>query len=277
MLQQKVSIIVPVYNGERYILDTIESCLNQTYVNIEIVVADDGSNDNSVKLIESISHQDIRLGISFIFLKNENNLGLSRTINRAVNFCSGYFVLILGHDDVILPHHVSNMLMAWGEGDTSLVYCNASVIDSDGNLVGRKIYNDSKLESKNLNYLRNISIDNYIPSCGLLFKRKIFLEVGGWDEKFRNYGEWLLWIKLAHKGSFVFAKTDTALYRVHTQNISLTFKDEKVKKALRTYFSYCQKVALSYDLPIIERLHMYLYRMLVNLYRSLITNNGVFK
>lgn len=277
MLQQKVSIIIPVYNGERYILDTIESCLNQTHVNIEVVAVDDGSNDDSVKLIESINHQDIRLGIRFICLKNESNLGLSRTINRAVNFCSGDIVLILGHDDVILPHHVSNMLMAWRGRDTSLVYCNASVIDSDGNLIGRKIYNDRKLESKNLNYLRNISIDNYVPSCGLLFKRKFFLEVGGWDEKFRNYGEWLLWIKLAHKGSFVFAKTDTALYRVHTQNISLTFKDEKVKQILKIYFSYCQKVALSYDLPIIERLHIYLYRMLVSLYRSLINNSGVFK
>ncbi|MFC5705281.1 glycosyltransferase [Aeromonas eucrenophila] len=277
MSQQKVSIIVPVYNGERFISDTINSCLRQSYRNIEVLIVDDCSSDNSVKIIESCVHTCLRDDIDLFFLKNETNIGLSRTINKAVRICSGDYVLILGHDDIILPEHVSNMMLADKLDGVSLAYCNAAVIDANGKRIGQKIYSDRKLASKNSKFLKNISLSNFVPSCGLLFKRRFFLEVGGWDERFKNYGEWLLWIKLAHKGKFLFSKTDTALYRVHTQNISLTFRDKKIKSELKNYFKHCQTIALSYDLSLFERLSIYLSRTIIALYKLIVNNYGVFK
>jgi len=277
MLKTKVSIVIPVYNGARYISSTLESCLEQSHTNLEIIVIDDSSDDSSFSLIQSVVENNVRSMLDVRLLRNDINLGLSKTINKAVSLCSGDYILILGHDDIILPDHISNMLSTDGLADASVIFCNASVIDSDGALLGKKIYNSSRLLSKNTNYLRSISCNNFIPSCGLLFRRSSFLDVLGWDERFKNYGEWLLWIKLAHEGTFVFSNTETARYRVHSNNISRTFSRKDQKKALFEYFDFCKKTALELDLSAIDRCIIRFFYICSSVYVFLCKKQGVFK
>ena len=100
MNKPKVSIIIPVYNGEKYLRETIESCVKQNYDNLEIIIIDDCSKDNSKNIALSFKNSNIS------YSQNINNLGINTTINNGIKSSKGDYVLGLGQDD-ILPHNHS--------------------------------------------------------------------------------------------------------------------------------------------------------------------------
>ena len=90
----KVSCVMPVYNGEKYLRETIESILNQTYKDFEFIIIDDGSTDNSVKIIESYNDSRIKL------YKNEKNMGISDSTNKGIELAKGEYIALTDHDDI---------------------------------------------------------------------------------------------------------------------------------------------------------------------------------
>ena len=89
-----VSVIMPVYNSEKYLNEAIDSILNQTYKNIELIIIDDGSSDNSVKLIREYKSSKIK------FYQNEKNMGVSATRNKAIDLSKGKYIALLDSDDI---------------------------------------------------------------------------------------------------------------------------------------------------------------------------------
>ena len=90
-----ISIIMPVFNGEKTISNSIQSVLNQTYKNWELILIDDGSSDQTISIIQSYIHQDSRI----IFLQNRQNLGVSYTRNKGIAKSSGNWIAFLDSDD----------------------------------------------------------------------------------------------------------------------------------------------------------------------------------
>ena len=191
----RVSIIIPVYNGEKYLYQTILSCMKQDYNEIEIIVIDDHSSDNSISIINKFKKNNIKI------LKNKKNLGLARSVNIGVRFCSGEVIIVLGQDDILHHDHVSSRIHFFYNNKVVLVHGVSIVIDSSGDKIKSFSIPGRKLLFKNIFFNHYISLYNYISSCGLMFSKKQFLDVGGWDETFLNYGEWLLWYKISCTGN----------------------------------------------------------------------------
>lgn len=224
----KVSIIIPVYNGADYIEETVQSCLTQSYLDLEIIAIDDGSKDNSYEILNRFKLQGIKV------LTNGDNQGLAKTINFGVSQSSGEIVLVLGQDDILHPNHVSTKIKSF-RGNVVLVHSASNVVDKNGTSTNRINGPGRRLPFKSKLFSYYVSSYNCISSCGLLFRKDAFERVKGWDESYKNYGEWLLWIKLSREGDVHFDNSITSDYRVHESNISHSFSRVEIKLGLTKY------------------------------------------
>lgn len=231
----KVSIIIPLYNGEKTIKKTIESCLKQTYQSIEIIITDDHSSDNSLNIVKKVATSDFRIKI----LEHKNSQGLCKNSNKAASNVKGEFLLFLGQDDLLETIHIEEMLKYF-DSSISMVYCNCLLIDENDNIIGK---ND--LDYREV-YYRDFVRKNAIQSCGAIIRKSAFEKVGGYPEfdKYPNYGEWYLWVKLLSTGRIIQCTSVRSLYRRHNSNISNSFNQKKYIIGLNKYWNKCRKLAL---------------------------------
>lgn len=256
MEQDKVSIIIPVYNGEKYLLETINSCINQEYQNTEIIVMDDSSTDSSREIAHSF-------GNKIVYKFNEINLGISKTFNKGAEISTGKYLIFLGQDDLLPVNHISELIKEFNDS-VSFVYCNSIIIDSNGN-EKYKTYEDKKQLQVNKRVKFHLCMRNVISSTGLIMRRGDYLKVKGYDLQFKHYGEWLLWIKLLTKGQCKYSVSSTVFYRRHDSNITNSFTNKQVKIKLRKYYDFCRSVAYKEfyrDLKISEKFIVRLYYIL---------------
>lgn len=169
----KVSIIVPVYNVENYLYDTIESILSQTYTDIEIILIDDNSKDNSLKICKEYEKKDSRIKV----VKNKKNEGVSYTRNRGIDIATGKYIVFIDSDDTVDKNYVFELINANKENLYDLVAVNFKNIFMENN---KKNNNLIKYNMINTNLLNGKFFDDYyyIKSVltapwGKLFKRKI--------------------------------------------------------------------------------------------------------
>ncbi|MBR7889323.1 glycosyltransferase [Marinomonas sp. A79] len=232
----KVSIVIPTYNGLKYIEKTINSCLEQSYQNIEVIVVDDFSTDATRELLLNYKGK-----VKLLF--NDENLGIVKSVNKGVSSTNSEFFILLGHDDLLPEKHVELMLSEF-ESNTVSIHCNSILIDAFGDEKGFS-RNDKKQENKTKKCLFELSIDNFISSCGMLHRKSVFDSVGGWDEGYLHYGEWLYYIKSLKYGDIKYTTKSYAYYRRHTSNITNTFRNKEVVKILNNYKMDCRKLAHS--------------------------------
>lgn len=233
-MSKKVSIVIPTYNGKKYVKETLDSCLNQSYNNIEIFVVDDCSADSTVEILKSYGNK-IKL------TENKTNQGIVKNINNMTLGLDSDYVIFLGHDDVLPQNHIEIMISEF-DSDTVAVHCNSMIIDKTGNEV--KIARDDNTQiQKSANCMFELSINNFISSCGMLHRVDIFKKLNGWSEEYKQYGEWLYYINELKYGKIKYTTRTKALYRMHDTNITNTFKDKKVKPSISKYKQYCRSLA----------------------------------
>jgi len=234
----KVSIIIPTYNGEKFLEKTIKSVLNQTYENFEIIVINDGSQDNTEKIIEKFqSNKKIK------YIKHHNNTGIIKTVNEGYKIAEGEYVMALGHDDLLKENHLEVMLKEFNE-NTSVVFCNSELINEKDEII--RIMFDDDIKHKQLkNILFELSKENCINSCGAIVNKQKAYQVNLYEEftEFPHYGEWYFWIKLATVGDIKFCKNVRSQYRRHDTNITNTFKEKDNIKKLIRFYNKCRKFA----------------------------------
>jgi len=128
-----VSIVVPCYGGERFIQASLESCLNQTYRNIEIIYVDDCSPDRSIEIAREVAARDPRVHI----VQRSTNGGISRAFNTGYAVAKGTYFTRLAQDDVYYPNAIDTMVRFFGAcpPDVGLIYGGMDQIDEDGNVV----------------------------------------------------------------------------------------------------------------------------------------------
>lgn len=234
-INQLVSIIIPIYNGEKYLKDTIESCTSQNYNELEIILIDDFSNDNSLSIVKVAREKDRRI----VFFQNTSNQGMIKSLNQGILKSKGKYIICLGQDDILHPNHIKEM-SGFMSPEVALAFCQSDLINENGDIY--KINNHPKTEKVDLFELAK---GNRINSCGLLMNREYINLVNGYPEMngFPNYGEWLMWIKLASVGKIVYVKTIKSFYRRHDTNISKSFYNIINRKKLWIYYSHCRKTA----------------------------------
>lgn len=251
-MPKHVSILIPTYNGEKYISETIDSCLQQSYKHISIMVIDDCSTDDTLNILMSYGDK-IQLTV------NTHNLGIVKNINKITLAQNNPYFILLGHDDILPKEHVETMVNCF-ENDVVSVHCNSTIIDANG-IQSTLLKKDHVQIRKSKNCMYALSLDNFISSCGMMHRTEAFHKIGGWDENYEQYGEWLYYIKELAYGRIVYTTKTKAFYRRHETNITNTFKQKNIFQHLTKYKNTCRDLAFSYhEYNIVEYIIFYLNR-----------------
>ena len=196
--QPLITIICTAYNHEKFIVQALNSIFNQSYKNIELIIVDNGSKDNTVKTIENWL-KDKR---NIKFIKNDTNLGITKSFNQASKFSKGVYLMDLSADDIVLPNGIELLInFANKNPQASIVFGNANHIDEEGKFTETyfKLDENQDIIDKsilNLNYKRILEGGVCICSVSALYKRDTFEKLGGYDENL-DYEDLDYWIRVS--------------------------------------------------------------------------------
>lgn len=200
-----VSIICLSYNHEKFVTQALDSVVNQTYKNIELLIADDFSPDNSADVIEKwlLNHPEIH------FTRNAVNLGNTKTFNSLFRRAQGEFIIDLAADDILKPDCVANQLQGFRDyQDAGLVYGNMKLIDENDKDLGYYYPVNDQLSATNPPnsgdvYKDIINQKHKICSVTAMMKRSMLDELGGYDETLA-FEDLDIWIRGSRRYSFYF-------------------------------------------------------------------------
>lgn len=146
-----VSVIIPAYNVAAYIEESVNSILDQTYKNIEVIAIDDGSNDDTYGILTRLAARDSRL----VVVRNDTNLKIVGTLNKAIDMCHGEYIARMDGDDYKYPDAIEAQLRYMHENPEVVLLGGAiDVCDSDMNIINRRLYplDDQEIRSKIFRY-----------------------------------------------------------------------------------------------------------------------------
>lgn len=201
-----VSIITPAYNCEDFIEETINSVLSQDYDNLEYIVVNDGSTDNTYKILCKYDKH--------IKIINQKNEGQSSALNNGWAMSSGDYIGYLSADDTFEPNAISFLVECLESNPSAILsYGDWSLINSDSKLIRNISGKDySKFE------LKNKLICAVGP--GSIFKREIFTRYGGWNTEFKRVPDFEFFFRICESGDFKRVRKKLANFRIHSNSYS---------------------------------------------------------
>ncbi|MFN6463340.1 MAG: glycosyltransferase [Nostoc sp. DedVER02] len=206
----KISVIIPAYNSEKTIGYTIQSVLNQTFSNLELIIINDGSQDSTLKVITQILDSRIKV---FSFPNAGGNVSRNRGLHRAV----GEFVSFLDADDLWTRDKLQSQLKALQENVTAKVaYSWTDYIDTNGEflLSGKRVNVEG-------NVYDNLLLNNFLENgSNPLICREALIRLGGFDESLSAAQDWDMWLRLASKFNFICVPSVQILYRISSNSVS---------------------------------------------------------
>jgi glycosyltransferase involved in cell wall biosynthesis len=210
MNSHKVSVIMPVYNGERFIVSAIESVLAQTYKNFEIVIVNDGSTDNSLDKLSPY------LQLPFVHYIEQVNGGVAASRNTAIRKATGELIAFLDQDDLWLPRKLESQVdFMRAHPAVPMVHANVNCIDAQGKPVDFEWDNNASGVC-----LAQLFKRNRIAVVTVMVKKECLGEVGLLDESLSGVDDYELWLRIARR--FPIGRLDeiVACYRFHDLNTS---------------------------------------------------------
>ncbi len=220
MFNPLVSIIIPVYNGSNYVGEAIDSALAQTYQNIEVIVVNDGSNDDGATEKIALSYGD-----KIRYFQKENG-GVSTALNLGIANMKGDYFSWLSHDDKYTPEKIKNqieLLSCFSERESLVALCGTRQIDKNSEYLsnGMKYDLTEKKPLENVVALKSLFRYGTFNGCALLIPKKAFEECGVFDEQLRYNQDSFMWIKIFLKGyQLVYQNENDALMRIHNGQLT---------------------------------------------------------
>ena len=228
-----VSIICLSYNHEDYVVEALNSVINQTYPNIELLIADDCSTDNSVEIIQNWLQHHPKVHFSV----NEKNLGNTKTFNQLAKKAKGDYIIDLAADDVLLPNCVEKQVSTFRNSNFSnlgIVYGNLIEIDENGSSLRNYYTEEDHPESGDI-YKMVIGRTTKICSVSSMVKKSVFEKLGYYDENLA-YEDLDLWIRASREFDFEYINEVLAYKRETPNSLSSHFliKNNSRTKKLNT-------------------------------------------
>jgi len=211
----KVSIVIPVYNSEKFLKDSIESALNQTYKNIEIFAIDDGSTDNSYEILKQYD--------SKITILSQKNQGLASALNSAIKKIAGHWFKWLSPDDILYPNAIETLVSeAKKLPENTIVYSNWELIDEDNNIIrpfSESNFNNLNKFEFNLRLLdgQQINVNTTLIPISLLKNYCLFQNLE--DPVAIDY-DFFLRSAILFNSKFYLIPKITLQYRIHSSQLS---------------------------------------------------------
>jgi alpha-1,3-rhamnosyltransferase len=212
-----VSVVVVTYNSSKYVPETLESVKAQTYSNIELIITDDCSKDNTVEVCNQWLEKNKTRFVNIHLVTTKKNTGIPGNCNRGLNASKGELLKFIAGDDVILPGFIEQSQKEFQkDNNIAVTYTNARIIDEKSNI----IRNLPTKKYKSGYIFKEIFFVDFWPAApSFMFKRDPVIEVGGFDETI-GVEDYLLILKLAQKYKIQHINAFLTFYRMHGSNKS---------------------------------------------------------
>ena len=192
-MEISVSIVMPVYNGERYLKEAIESILNQTYRDFEFIIINDASTDKSEEIIKSFNDPRI------VYIKNDKNLGQAEALNKGIRSVRGLYVARMDQDDVSLLERIAVQLKHMEDNkETAILGTRIQEIDKDGRVMQRPLLPDRPNVKARLFFARLAGWPS-IAHPTVMIRKEIFDKIGYYDPKYRICQDYDLWLRAVRR------------------------------------------------------------------------------
>lgn len=229
----KVSVLMPAYNSEKYIGESIESVLNQTYQNIELIIVNDGSNDNTEAVVKKYQAKDSRIKYQW-----QMNGRQGKARNTALKLATGDLIALLDSDDLWDKDKTERQLRTMTEQRTDFIFSNARLLYSGPetrakydkaleNLSGGMAI--GRFEGKQMFEL--LSESNRIVTTTAMFRRECIEKAGGFEEdvKYQNCEDYELWLRMSWQGCNFYGMPEIlATYRIHYGGATLDLSSQLI-------------------------------------------------
>lgn len=205
----KVSVLMPAYNAEKYIADAMESILNQTFQDFELIVLNDCSRDGTEGII--LSYDDPRI----VYVKNPENMGVAGTLNRGLELAKGEYIARMDADDISLPDRLEKQVQYLDEHPkVAVLGTNVELFDENGVISTGWSSTDPAQMKVDLLF-----------SCGLahpsvMMRRNVIQELGGYDLAFEGLEDYQLWCRVAKHYDVTTLPDLLFRYRVHSAQVT---------------------------------------------------------
>lgn len=213
----KVSVVLPVFNGERYLADCIRSVLDQEFDGFELLVSDDGSTDDSRRIIQTFSDTRIR------FFSQPHNLGLFANLNFLLREARYPLVRILGQDDVLTAECLAHEVAFFHQNPSvGMTYCKYIEIDEEGVEKSRTRLQDLPAVVEPRLSLQLLYYFGCIPGniSTVCVRRECFQDVGLFDETFRAAGDYEMWVRICQQRDLGIVHRYLVRVRLHREQLS---------------------------------------------------------
>lgn len=212
-----VSVIIPCYNHEKYVSECIESVINQSYENIELIVINDGSSDGSLNEIQKLAEKCRARFKNFILISRDNK-GLSYTLNEGLKHSRGVYLSPIASDDLMLKDKILVQVDYLESNKSCFGVFGGVLINNGGNIISTPV--QSKVYKFEDIYLQNYSLSG--PTA--MLRLNSVIEIGGYDVN-QIIEDWYMWLKLTESGAKLnVIENIVAVYRIHDTNTSKNFE-----------------------------------------------------
>ncbi len=207
----KVSVNICCYNSEKFIKETIQSVLDQTYKEFEIIIIDDGSKDKTGEIVKSI--KDSRVKYYY-----QDNMGLSASRNRALEMSKGEYVALLDHDDIWEPEKLEKQVaLIDSNKNLGLVFSDSYIIDKNGKIKGTFFELNRPARGQVTKELINA---DFIPCLTAVMRKSYMEKVGNFKNELKIAEEYDYFLRLSLISDFDYVNAPLAKYRLHQGNAS---------------------------------------------------------
>jgi glycosyltransferase involved in cell wall biosynthesis len=226
-----VSIVIPVYNAQSYVAEAIDSVLAQDYPNVELIVLDDGSSDETWSVIQ-------RYPESSFYRAHHTNMGQAATLNKGWALCQGEIISYLSADDVLMQTAVSAAVRCLQDNAAAVMaYGDYYYFDDNSVNIKRLFLPDADFATMVRDFL-------CIPGPGAFWWRAAFEKTGGWDTTLRQIPDFEFWLRLGLLGKFCRFAGAHAKFRVHVDSQTFAISDvQKSEEAVRVMNRFFEQFA----------------------------------
>jgi teichuronic acid biosynthesis glycosyltransferase TuaG len=218
-----ISIIMPAYNCEKYIEESIKSVVEQTYQCWELIVIDDGSSDKTVEIIEKMANKDNRIK----FCQNKHNQGVSATRNRAIALAEGNWIAFLDSDDIWRDDKLKKQINHAQKSSAEFLFTGSSFINEKGE------YYQGLFEVPEKVHYKRLRTHNVISCSSVLIKKRFFEDIK--MEKDDMHEDYAVWLRILKKGIYAYGINEPLLiYRI-SRNSKSGNKMNTIKMTYRVF------------------------------------------
>ena len=216
-LRPLISVVMPTYNGEKYIASALDSIHSEGTQGVEVVVVDDGSSDRTAEIVQEFSK---KMQVRIITPGRIGNW--VAVTNLGLYEATGEWACFLHDDDLWLPGRISRLRAEMGKAKGVLVLHDAKFVGPEGQVLGPWTCPLREGNVQADQFIEHLLVQNFIAICSPLFMRRAVVESGGMDEKLWHTADWDLWLRLGSLGPVRYVPEALSAFRIHPASQTVT-------------------------------------------------------